>query len=224
MIQLKHIYKTYRQGDSKITALKNVELSVADGEFVAIMGDSGSGKTTLMNILGCLDTADRGDYILNSYCINELDHKTLAKIRNRYIGFIFQSFHLFEGISALDNVIMPMIYAGIDKDKREKLARQALEAVGMEKRIRHYPTQLSGGQKQRVAIARALVMRPALILADEPTGNLDSKTSAEIMKLFSLLHQRGSTIILITHDRNVATYAQKLYRLVDGTLHGEAVQ
>jgi len=224
MIQLEHVYKTYKQGEYKVEALSDAQMKVASGEFIAIMGDSGSGKTTLMNILGCLDKPDSGDYILNSCHVNSLDKKSLARLRNREIGFIFQSFYLLEGNTALDNVILPMLYAGMDRNEREERAMTALVSVGMEKRSRHYPKQLSGGQRQRVAIARALVMNPALILADEPTGNLDSKNSGEIMKIFSSLHQNGATIILITHDKNIAKYAQRRYSLVDGTLYAEAAE
>jgi len=219
VIRMENIVKQYKLGGEVIYALDHVSLHVAKGEYVAIIGPSGSGKSTLMNIIGCLDTADSGEYLLAGKKIGSYSQRQLARLRNRHIGFIFQGFHLLQKLSALENVELPLIYQQVGRRERRKRAKAALESVGLGKRIRHKPTELSGGQQQRCAIARALVTRPNLILADEPTGNLDSRTGQEIMAMLDELHQAGNTIVLITHDSDVAARADRLIRIVDGRVY-----
>ena len=219
MIDMKDVVKRYTLGGETIYALDHVSLHVDAGEYVAIIGPSGSGKSTLMNIIGCLDQADSGTYILNGKPIKKYRERQLAHIRNRQIGFIFQGFNLLPKLSAFENVELPMIYQGISARKRKKLAREALQRVGLGERMKHRPNQLSGGQQQRCAIARALAVKPSLILADEPTGNLDKKTGQEIMAMFKELHEAGNTIVLITHDSKVAQCAERIIRIEDGRLY-----
>ena len=211
--------KRYTLGGETIYALDHVSLRVRPGEYVAVIGPSGSGKSTLMNIIGCLDQADSGTYILNGKPIKKYRERQLARIRNRQIGFIFQGFNLLPKLSAFENVELPMIYQGISARKRKKMAKEALERVGLGERMKHRPNQLSGGQQQRCAIARALAVKPSLILADEPTGNLDKKTGQEIMAMFKELHEAGNTIVLITHDSKVAQCAERIIRIEDGKLY-----
>ena len=219
MIEMKDVVKRYTLGGETIYALDHVSLHVSPGEYVAIIGPSGSGKSTLMNIIGCLDQADSGTYILNGKPIKKYRERQLAHIRNRQIGFIFQGFNLLPKLSAFENVELPMIYQGIGARKRKKMAKEALERVGLGERMKHRPNQLSGGQQQRCAIARALAVKPSLILADEPTGNLDKKTGREIMQMFHELHEAGNTIVLITHDPKVAQCAERVIRIEDGKLY-----
>lgn len=216
VIVLKSIRRTYIMGSEVINALDGVDLSIDKNQYVAIMGPSGSGKSTLMNIIGCLDTPSEGSYQLNGTMVSEMDDNQLAYIRNKEIGFVFQTFNLLPRSSSLDNVALPLIYAGKNKRDRTEMATRALESVGLGDRIGHKPNELSGGQRQRVAVARALVNNPSIILADEPTGNLDTKTSYEIMALFAKLHQDGQTIILVTHEEDIASYAHTIIRLRDG--------
>ena len=223
MIELEDITKVYRMGSVAVHALQGVSLRVAAGEFVAIMGASGSGKTTLMNIIGCLDLPTTGRYILDGVDVRRLNDNQLAAIRNLKIGFVFQSFNLIPRSTAVHNVEMPLIYAGVNSNRRQ-LAMAALEAVGLADRARHQPTELSGGQQQRCAIARALVTEPAILLADEPTGNLDSESSAEIMKLLVQLNSEGRTIVLITHENDIARFAKRIVRLRDGLVVSDAQQ
>ncbi len=219
VIRLSGVHKTYAQDGVEVHALRGIDLTVAAGEFVAIMGASGSGKSTLMHILGCLDVPGQGDYWLNGQAVRRLDSDALAAIRNREIGFVFQNFNLLARTSAVDNVEMPLVYAGVDKAERQRRARAELERMGLGERLAHHPSQLSGGQQQRVALARALVTRPALLLADEPTGNLDSATSREILALFAELNQRdGLTIVLITHEPDIAAHAGRQLHMHDGRL------
>jgi putative ABC transport system ATP-binding protein len=213
--------KLYKNGENEVAALKDVDLHVKKGEFIAIMGPSGSGKSTLMNIIGCLDKPTTGEYYLDGKSISQLDKRQLAYIRNKRIGFVFQNFNLLPRMSSLRNVEIPMIYAGVSPKERRKKAMEALESVGLGDRWHHKPNELSGGQKQRVAIARALVNSPGIILADEPTGNLDSKSGAEIMEIFANLHRDGTTIVLITHENEIARYAQKVVIFRDGRKVGE---
>ncbi|MCF1427490.1 MAG: ABC transporter ATP-binding protein [Shewanella sp.] len=215
MITVNGLTKSYRMGEAEVRALKDVSFDIQANEFVAIMGPSGSGKSTLMNIIGCLDRPSSGSYCLNGHEVAELDDDALSAVRNRDIGFVFQSFHLLPRLSALDNVLLPLRFARPPAGD-ETHAKALLERVGLDTHMDHRPNQLSGGQRQRVAIARALVNRPAILLADEPTGALDSKTSMEIMKLFSELHRGGQTIILVTHEEEVAAYAQRIIRMRDG--------
>ncbi|HYG40960.1 MAG TPA: ABC transporter ATP-binding protein [Cytophagales bacterium] len=223
IIETQGISKTYRMGSEIIEALKSVSISVNKGEYVAFMGPSGSGKSTLMNIIGCLDTPTSGSYILNNKNVSEMTDNELAEIRNKEIGFVFQTFNLLPRSTSLDNVALPLIYAGISKQERTERALQALENVGLADRAKHKPNELSGGQRQRVAIARALVNHPSIILADEPTGNLDSKTSYSIMDLFEELHNRGNTIIMVTHEEDIAKYAHRIVRLRDGLIETDIV-
>lgn len=221
MIRIKDLSKYYRIGDEEVHALDHASLHVSPGEFVGIIGPSGSGKSTLMNIIGCLDIADSGEYLLDGIPIENYSENELAHIRNRKIGFVFQSFNLIPKLTAEENVELPLIYQGIKKDERTERVAAALERVKLGKRANHFPTELSGGQQQRVAIARAIVTRPSLILADEPTGNLDSKTTVEIMDIFHELHSQGNTIVLITHDDSVAAQAGRRVRILDGHLTEE---
>src|SRR5262245_2087486 len=216
LIETRDLWKTYVMGEEEIHALRGVSISIDRGEYVAIMGPSGSGKSTLMNLIGCLDTPSRGSYVLNGQEVARMDDNELARIRNEEIGFVFQTFNLLPRAPALRNVELPLVYAGIAAAEREKRARGALEKVELASRMAHKPNELSGGQRQRVAIARALVNNPSILLADEPTGNLDSKTGAEIMTLFERLHQCGNTIVLVTHEADVAAYAHRTIHLRDG--------
>lgn len=221
MISLKSIKKTYKIGDEIIEALKDISLNIYKNEYVALMGPSGSGKSTLMNMLGCLDSPSSGEYILNNLSVAIMSDNDLAQVRNKEIGFVFQTFNLLPRATTLDNVALPLVYAGFSKINREKRANDVLESVGLSNRVNHKPNELSGGQRQRVAIARALVNNPAIILADEPTGNLDSKTSVEIMGLFEEIHKKGNTIILVTHEENIAMHAHRIIRLKDGLVESD---
>jgi putative ABC transport system ATP-binding protein len=216
LIRCVDLKKFYHVGTQTVKALRSVSVSIYKGEYVAIMGPSGSGKSTLMNIIGCLDTPTGGSYILNDTDVSQMGDDRLAEIRNKEIGFVFQTFNLMPRYNALENVMLPLIYAGIGKSEREKSAREVLTNVGLGDRMNHKPNELSGGQRQRVAVARALVNNPSIILADEPTGNLDSKTSVDIMQLFSQIHQMGNTIILVTHEEDIAKHAHRIIRLRDG--------
>ena len=215
MIRITELSKHYTIGDETVHALDKASMHVAPGEFVSIIGPSGSGKSTLMNIIGCLDTADSGEYLLDGIPIEEYSENELARIRNRKIGFVFQNFNLIPKLTAEENVELPLIYQGVKKAERAERAAAALKRVDLERRANHFPTELSGGQQQRVAIARAIVTRPSLILADEPTGNLDSKTTLEIMDIFHELHRQGNTIVLITHDNTVAEQAERRIHILD---------
>ncbi|MBL7869969.1 MAG: ABC transporter ATP-binding protein [Cyclobacteriaceae bacterium] len=216
MIKTTNIKKTYKMGNNIVNALQDVSISIEKGEYVAFMGPSGSGKSTLMNIVGCLDTPTAGEYWLNSQQVSDMTENELAMVRNKEIGFVFQTFNLLPRASALENVALPLIYAGYSKSERDEMAMGALESVSLGDRYHHKPNELSGGQRQRVAIARALVNNPSIILADEPTGNLDSKTSYDIMNLFQELHDKGNTIIMVTHEDDIAHYAHRIIRLKDG--------
>jgi putative ABC transport system ATP-binding protein len=218
MITLKNICKTYTMGQNSVTALDNISLNIEKHEFVAIIGPSGSGKSTLMNILGCLDVPSSGSYVLDGNEISIMSDNQLADIRNTRIGFIFQGFNLLKKLTAIENVELPLVYQGISQKERHRRSIEALEAVGLGDRVRHTPNELSGGQQQRVAIARALVSNPPILLADEPTGNLDSKSGLEIIKIMQELHQNGNTVILITHDNNVAMQAKRVVRIIDGQI------
>ena len=221
IIQAKNLTKHYTVGSTIVRALDGLDIDIDKGSYIALMGPSGSGKSTLMNILGCLDTPSSGSYFLNDKDVSEVDDDLLAGIRNKEIGFIFQTFNLLPRYTALENVALPMIYAGIPKKERLARATEVLEKVGLGDRVTHKPNELSGGQRQRVAVARALVMNPSIIFADEPTGNLDSKTSEGIMQLFDEIHQDGNTLIVVTHEEEVAARAQKIIRLRDGKLDSE---
>ncbi len=218
VISFDKIVKNYYIGSIIVEALRTVSLEIEENEYVAIMGPSGSGKSTLMNLVGCLDTPTSGSYILGGTDVSKMDDDRLAEIRNQEIGFIFQTFNLLPRYTALENVILPLIYAGIGKSERVKRAKQTLEDVGLGDRMEHKPNELSGGQRQRVSVARALVNKPSIILADEPTGNLDSKTSVDIMKLFGEIHSLGNTIILVTHEESISLYAHRIIRLLDGEI------
>jgi len=223
IISSENLSRHFKVGTVDINALNDVSFSIKKNEFVALMGASGSGKSTLMNLIGCLDSATSGSYNLNGTNVKEMDENSLANIRNKEIGFIFQTFNLLPRYTALENVILPLIYAGIKKGEREIMAKKALENVGLCDRMTHKPNELSGGQRQRVAIARALVNNPSIILADEPTGNLDSETSIEIMKLFKEIHQKGNTIIVVTHEEDIAKYAGRIIRLKDGIIESDTL-
>lgn len=216
IIKIDSIARKYQIGTEVIHALKSVSLNIAKNEYVALMGPSGSGKSTLMNILGCLDTPSSGSYILNNHDVSRMEDNQLAEIRNKEIGFVFQTFNLMPRYTALENVALPLIYAGVPKAEREERAREVLKQVDLANRMDHKPNELSGGQRQRVAVARALVNRPSIILADEPTGNLDSLTSYEIMGLFEDIHKAGNTIIIVTHEEDIANHAHRIVRLRDG--------
>ncbi|UTW63703.1 ABC transporter ATP-binding protein [bacterium SCSIO 12741] len=216
VIRTQEVTRKFKVGEQVVHALRGVTMDIQRGEFVALMGTSGSGKSTLMNILGCLDTPSSGNYYLNDKLVSTLTDDQLAEIRNQEIGFVFQTFNLLPRYTALDNVSLPLVYAGIPKNERREKARQALETVGLKDRMDHQPNELSGGQKQRVAIARALINDPAIILADEPTGNLDSTTTHEILELFDRIHERGNTLVMVTHEEDVAERAQRIVRMKDG--------
>jgi putative ABC transport system ATP-binding protein len=221
IIQLEDIRKSYYLGKQELPVLKGINLTIRRNEYVALMGPSGSGKSTLMNILGCLDTATSGKYVLNSKDVSNMSDDELAAVRNAEIGFVFQQFNLLPRLSALENVAVPLIYAGISRKEREARARDMLDKVGLADRAHHKPNELSGGQSQRVAIARALINNPSIILADEPTGNLDSKTSMEIMELFSAIHSAGNTVVLVTHEEDIAEYTHRIVRMRDGIIESD---
>jgi putative ABC transport system ATP-binding protein len=222
IIHLENICKSYFMGKQELPVLKHISLDILKNEYVALMGPSGSGKSTLMNILGCLDTATAGKYILNEQDVSKMEDNALAEIRNQEIGFVFQQFNLLPRLTALENVALPLIYAGMSRKLRNEKALHTLEMVGLSDRSHHRPNELSGGQSQRVAIARALVNDPSIMLADEPTGNLDSKTSHEIMEIFGDIHQRGNTIILVTHEEDIANHAHRVVRLKDGIIESDS--
>ena len=221
LIKIINIKRDFPLGNEIVYVLKGIDLEINKGEYVALMGPSGSGKSTLMNILGCLDTPTSGTYILNGKHVSEMQDDELAGIRNKEIGFVFQTFNLMPRTTALDNVALPMVYAGHSKSERVERATEVLTQVGLQDRMDHKPNQLSGGQRQRVAVARALVNKPSIILADEPTGNLDSKTSVEIMNLFNEIHANGNTVILVTHEEDIAAYAHRIIRLRDGIIESD---
>ena len=221
VVKLEHVFKDYIQGKFTVPVLKDISMEVDEGEYLAIMGPSGSGKTTLMNILGCLDVATKGSYYLEEQDISQLDDRRMAEIRNRYIGVVFQTFHLLPRQSAVENVELPLLYGGYSKKERRAMAQAALERVGLGDRMDFKPSQLSGGQCQRVAIARAVAGNPKLLLADEPTGALDSKSGEQVMEIFSNLHKEGSTIVMITHEKSIAEHAQKILYIRDGELYQE---
>ena len=221
IIKTDNLKRSFQVGSEKVEALKGINLSVEKGEFLSIMGPSGSGKTTLMNIIGCLDTPSSGSYYLNNKLVNDLDDDDLAFIRNREIGFVFQSFHLLAKNSALNNVLLPLKYAGINQDEAHVLAKNVLDKVGLSDRLNHAPSELSGGQQQRVAIARALVNKPSIIFADEPTGNLDSQTGDDVMNLFKELNDQGQTIILITHEEDIARQSKRIINIKDGLIESD---
>jgi putative ABC transport system ATP-binding protein len=224
LIKISNIIRNFELGHETVYVLKGIDLEINKGEYVALMGPSGSGKSTLMNILGCLDTPTSGSYILNNKDVSQMHDDELADIRNKEIGFVFQTFNLLPRTTALNNVALPMIYAGYSKAERAERAAQVLTQVNLADRMDHQPNQLSGGQRQRVAIARALVNKPSIILADEPTGNLDSKTSVEIMKLFGEIHAQGNTVILVTHEEEIAAYANRVIRLRDGMIESDTTK
>lgn len=223
VIDINKIGKTYKIGEVVVNALETIDLKIEKGEYVALMGPSGSGKSTLMNIIGCLDTPSRGSYKLNGIDVSNMTDNELAEIRNKEIGFIFQTFNLLPRNSSLENVALPLVYAGIGKTERLETAKKALVSVGLGDRVEHKPNELSGGQRQRVAIARALVNKPAIILADEPTGNLDTKTSYEIMDLLEEIHKKGNTVIIVTHEEDIAKRAKRIVRLRDGIVESDTI-
>ena len=218
LIEMKDLVKQYMVGNEVIRALDEVSLQITEGEFLAIIGPSGSGKSTLMNLIGCLDVPDEGEYWLEGHCVADLTERQLSEIRNREIGFIFQGFNLVQELSAEENVELPLLYRGTPRRERRRLAQEALAAVGLESRMEHYPNQMSGGQQQRVAIARAVAAQPKILLADEPTGNLDSKTGEDVMQMLETFHRGGHTIVMITHDPKVAARASRMVRICDGKL------
>lgn len=221
MIEMEQVRKEYQSGEQAVKALDGISLSIAENDYVAIMGPSGSGKSTLMNIIGCLDTPTGGTYSLDGERVDSLSDERLSRIRGRKIGFVFQSFHLLPRLTALENVALPLVYAGVPRARREERAREALARVGLSHRMTHLPGSMSGGQRQRVAVARALIAHPSIILADEPTGNLDTATSEEIMQLFGEIHASGNTVILVTHEEDIARYAHRIVRLRDGRIESD---
>ena len=223
LIQLNEISRSFQMGVEELLVLKALDLTIHNNEYVSLMGPSGSGKSTLMNILGCFDTPTSGKYWLDGLDVSAMNDDRLAEIRNKKIGFIFQTFNLIPRLTALDNVAMPLIYAGVSKRERIEKAEEVLQKVGLADRMKHKPNEMSGGQRQRVAVARALVNNPSLLLADEPTGNLDSKTSYEIMTLFDELHDQGNTIVIVTHEESIAEYTQRIVRLRDGKIEGDSI-
>jgi putative ABC transport system ATP-binding protein len=224
LIVIKNLVKTYKMGDEVVNALKGVSINIEKNEYVALMGPSGSGKSTLMNLVGCLDSPTSGEYMLNDNIVSEMSDADLAEVRNKLIGFVFQTFNLLPRMTALENVALPLVYSGIGKEERLEKAARVLEVVGLSDRMYHKPNELSGGQRQRVAIARALVNDPAIILADEPTGNLDTKTSVEIMAIFDKIHKNGNTVILVTHEPDIAEYAHRIIKLRDGLIETDVVK
>jgi putative ABC transport system ATP-binding protein len=224
VIRIENLTRFYTIGEETVRALNGINLSIQKNEYVALMGPSGSGKSTLMNIIGCLDTPTSGEYFLNGPNVAQLSDSELAAIRNKEIGFVFQTFNLLPRLTALQNVALPLVYAGIPETERLKKAKEVLEQVGLGDRIKHRPNELSGGQRQRVAVARALVNHPSIILADEPTGNLDTKTSEEIMQLLDIIHQAGNTIVLVTHEEDIALHAKRVVRMRDGTVESDQAQ
>ncbi len=223
VIGIKHINKTYTVGTQVVEALKDVSLKIYKNDYVAIMGPSGSGKSTLMNILGCLDSPTRGEYVLNGTDVSNMDDDELAEVRNKEIGFVFQTFNLLPRYTALQNVALPLIYAGVGKEKRLERAEEVLKMVGLGDRMEHRPNEMSGGQRQRVAVARALINHPSIILADEPTGNLDTKTSIDIMRLFEDIYKKGNTMIVVTHEEDIALHARRIVRLRDGMIESDEI-
>ena len=225
LIELRNVYKIYSEGlESEVRALDGVSLEIERGEFVAIVGQSGSGKSTMMNVLGCLDIPTRGDYFLNGTDVRELTDKELSRIRNKEIGFIFQQYNLIQDLTVLENVELPLVYQGVSADDRREMALAALERVGLAERVKHRPTQMSGGQQQRVAIARAIAANPSIVMADEPTGALDSRTGLEVLAFLQKLNREGTTVILITHDHGIAATARRCVRLTDGRIVEDQVQ
>ncbi len=224
VIEINNIVKNYQVGTVIVRALRKITLDINKNEYVALMGPSGSGKSTLMNLLGCLDTPTSGEYVLNGTDVSRLEDNQLAEIRNKEIGFVFQTFNLLPRYTALENVMLPLIYSGVQKAEREKIAKAVLDQVGLDDRMTHKPNELSGGQRQRVAIARAMVNRPSIILADEPTGNLDSKTSLDIMRLLKEIHDNGNTVILVTHEEEIALHAKRIVRLLDGEISSDTLK
>ena len=218
MIKLKHIYKSYSLGDEQVAVLHDINLHVKPKEFVSILGPSGSGKSTLMNMLGCLDTPTSGKYVLDGQDVASMTDNQLADVRNKEIGFIFQGFNLISNLDAVGNVELPLVYRGVSKNERKQLAMEALKSVGLEDRMKHKPNEMSGGQQQRVAVARAVAAKPPIILADEPTGNLDTKSTQEIMEILKELHRSGRTVIIITHDEEIASQAHRVIRILDGRI------
>ena len=223
LIEIGGLKKYYQVGSQTVKALQGVTLTIRKGEYVAIMGASGSGKSTLMNLIGALDTPSEGDYILNGSDVSYMEDEALAEIRNKEIGFVFQTFNLLPRSTALENVVLPLIYAGVPKLEREQRGKSVLASVGLESRMTHKPNELSGGQRQRVAVARALVNNPSIILADEPTGNLDSKTSVDIMQLFDIIHKQGNTVIVVTHEEDIAMHAHRIIKLKDGLVELDVI-